>query len=965
MKLKRNLLAVAVASILMSGAYVSAARAADDQGAGYAQAPGAAKPDATDAPAAQDTAGDKTKAPAKPTDESAVNLGEIKVTGIRSAIEQAISVKENSNEIVEAISAEDIGKLPDNSIAESLARLPGLAAQRIGGRASTVSLRGFAGDFSGTLLNGREQVSTGDNRAIEFDQYPSELISGVVVYKTPESSLIGQGIAGTIDLQTFRPLDFSKRVMQVGIRGSHDSLGAVNANTSNNGYRANFSYINQFADRTFGVAFGYARLKQPVQDERWESWGYAGANPVTDASGNVTGYQIGGQDVPQGTIALGGNKVYADSTEGTRDAVYTTLEWRPTENYTSTLDLYYSKFKQETLYGGFEEGLVYGNGTTLSDATISNGQVVSGTWANVKPVIRHELDHHDDDIRSIGWNNKFALGGGWHAMTDLSYARANTNQSFLEEYAGTVPGSPGSTDTWSYAIDQNTGLPTYNVGLNYADSNIIKLVDSGGWGQDGYIKFPKVTDDLKAGRVDLSKDINSAISKFDVGINYNRREKTRESGEFFVNLPGGTSSYADVPSGCLQSSTYLGYVGFPSILSWDVGCVYRQSYVLKPNYNQDITNKDWHVTEKVGTAYFKFDLDTDIFGMPLRGNFGAQYVHVSQDSQAFAVANADAVNGVAPVSDGTSYSNVLPDLNLVLSLPVDQYLRFGAGKEIVRPRLDQMRASTEYSINLTPGSSTGVTSCLNTATGETVPCRFEGNGGNPRLKPFVANAYDLSYEKYWDNRAYVAATYFYKQLKTYIYQQTLIHDFAGVPNPSNGNLEPSSSTGIFTEPANGTGGYMRGQEFTVSMPLDILWSPLDGFGVQASYSHTNSSISPDGPGTSSPFPGLSKYVSQATVYYEKAGWSARVAATHRSDFLGEVQAFGADQEFHDVRAETITDVQLGYTFQPGSRFENLTILLQAQNVFNEPYREYYGTRDQPRQYTVYGRQYLLGINYKF
>ena len=101
------------------------------------------------------------------------------------------------------------------------------------------------------------------------------------------------------------------------------------------------------------------------------------------------------------------------------------------------------------------------------------------------------------------------------------------------------------------------------------------------------------------------------------------------------------------------------------------------------------------------------------------------------------------------------------------------------------------------------------------------------------------------------------------------------------------------------------------------------------------------------PGTDSPFPGLSKYVSQATAYYEKKGWSARIAATHRSDFLGEVQAFGADQEFHDVHAETITDVQLGYTFQSGSRFENLTILFQAQNMFNEPYREFYGTAAQP------------------
>lgn len=112
-------------------------------------------------------------------------MDKVQVTGLRRAIEGAISVKRDSTSIVEAISAEDIGRLPDVSIAESLARLPGLAAQRVAGRAQVISVRGLSPDFSTTLLNGREVVSTGDNRSVEFDQYPSELVSGVTVYKTP------------------------------------------------------------------------------------------------------------------------------------------------------------------------------------------------------------------------------------------------------------------------------------------------------------------------------------------------------------------------------------------------------------------------------------------------------------------------------------------------------------------------------------------------------------------------------------------------------------------------------------------------------------------------------------------------------------------------------------------------------------------------------------------------------------
>ncbi|HEX9208859.1 MAG TPA: TonB-dependent receptor plug domain-containing protein, partial [Steroidobacteraceae bacterium] len=125
-------------------------------------------------------------------------LEEVVVTGIRAAVESAIVVKQDSMSIVEAISSEDLGKLPDTSIAESISRLPGLTSQRAEGRASAISLRGTDPGFTTALLNGREQVSTGDNRSVEFDQYPSELINQVVVYKTPDSQLVGQGLAGTI-----------------------------------------------------------------------------------------------------------------------------------------------------------------------------------------------------------------------------------------------------------------------------------------------------------------------------------------------------------------------------------------------------------------------------------------------------------------------------------------------------------------------------------------------------------------------------------------------------------------------------------------------------------------------------------------------------------------------------------------------------------------------------------------------
>ncbi len=681
---KPNLLALAVASILASGTHAALAANPD---AGSPAATATADPPAV--PADQDNT---TK---KKTDEDSSQLGEIKVTGVRAAIERAISVKQNSNEIVEAISAEDIGKLPDNSIADSLARLPGVTSQYVNGQPSLLSVRGFSGDFNGTLVNGREQVSTGDNRAVDFYQFPAEVMTAAQVYKTPEATLLGQGISGTINMDTLRPLDYDKRVIQFGAQVEDAQIGSFNSGTDSKGYRIHASYVDQYFDHTLGFTVGYARLVAPIQYSDFESYGY----PTATAPAGVPGATPG-----ETVIASGGEKIYPGSELDTRDALISTIQWQPSDAYTSTLDLYYSRDKQDLNYAGFEACTAY-CGSTLTNAVVSNGVVVNGNWGNLKPVLREELDTHNDKIYEAGWNNKFHFGDHWTASADLSYGKATSNQSFMEQYAGTVPGTPGATDTWNIQVpDPYTGVPILSPGLNYADPNIIKLVDSGGWGQDGYLKKLEVTDEIKAARFDLSRDINSAVSKIDVGVNFNDRTKTRNSDEWFLDLPGFSSNShvaANIPTSCLVPSTYIGYLGFPPTIAWDMNCN-LSSYQQIPNINADITAKDWTVEEKVTTGYFQANIDTEVADMPLRGNVGAQYVHTEQNSDAFAN------TGTATTSGGATYDNFLPDLNLVLTLPAEMDLRFAAGKQLSRPRLDDEKASVESSISVpAPGNYTG------------------------------------------------------------------------------------------------------------------------------------------------------------------------------------------------------------------------------------------------------------------
>ena len=256
-QLKRNLLSVALASatmMLMAQAHAQSTQPANQT-----------EEDATTA---------KTKA------DDAKTLDKVTVTGIRGGIERAIDIKKDATSIVEAVSAEDIGKLPDVSIAESIARLPGLAAQRVAGRAQVISVRGLSPDFATTTLNGRELVSTGDNRSVEFDQYPSELMAGVTVYKTPDAALVGQGLSGTMDMRTVRPLDYDHRVIALSGRWQRNSLGSA-ANADADGNRFNISYIGQSADRKFGFSIGYSHSDTPIQENQvglWEPWRLLGNN---------------------------------------------------------------------------------------------------------------------------------------------------------------------------------------------------------------------------------------------------------------------------------------------------------------------------------------------------------------------------------------------------------------------------------------------------------------------------------------------------------------------------------------------------------------------------------------------------------------------------------------------------------------------------------------------------------------
>ncbi len=881
------------------------------------------------------------------TDQVAVEvLEEVVVKGYRASIRNSIDRKRFSASVVESVTAEDIGKLPDSSIAESIARLPGLAAQRLDGRASSISVRGFNEDFSTTTFNGREQVSIDDNRGVQFDLYPSEIISGVTVYKTPTASLVNQGIAGTIDLQTVRPLEVSERVAALNVSAEQNSIGNLNADGEDTGYRGTFSYIDKFAEDTVGVALAVSTFESPNNEERWNAWGYP-----TDANGNAV---------------LGGAKPFVRSSNLQRDTFMGVLQYQPNENLSITADALYIDFLDEKILRGIEiPGAVWGGGfgTQYTPGEAVNGFVTSGTLSNVMGVVRNDFEQRDAELKNFGLNIEYALSESLTLEVDASTSQTDRTVWSLETYSGTGRGTGvGETDTLSFVMDDQRGV-TFTNQLDYADPNLIQLGGPLSWGngntvpsngQDGFINIPEVEDELDTLRIDLSKEFGEGVfTKVSAGVNYSERTKSKTDSGFFLTLRDFPNR-SGVPAGYEVAPTSLEFLGLGNMLSYDAFRLYQDGFYSETDESLTSNNRlinTWQVTEEVLTAYVRADIALELGSMPLTGNLGVQYVDTDQSSRGNAVTSDNGFSIATPRTGGASYDHVLPSLNLSLELSDSQKLRFGLARTISRSRMDRMNAGFGYSFDQS----------LNAAG---LP-GFSASGGNPELRPNEADQVDLSYEWYFSDEGYLAVAYFYKDLKAWQEQVRIPTDFSGITPPN--LVGPIASTqGFTTAWVDNTTGSIDGFEVTGVLPGAIISEALDGFGLSVSASFLDSSLDSAVDGGPIVVPGLSEEIVNATLFYEKNGFSARASVRDRKDFLGERFGLSFSREFTTVTGATIWDAQIGYDFGEAGieSLDGLAISFQAQNLTDEPYSTISGD-GFITDFQRYGRTYLLNARYNF
>lgn len=893
-------------------------------------------------------------APATAFAQDTGEVDELVVTGIRQSIETSLSVKRDADNFVEVISAEDIGKLPDLSIADSLARLPGVTAQRVRGRSQQISIRGLGPDFSLALLNGREQVSAGNNRGIEFDQFPSELIAQGVVYKSTDATLAATGIAGAVDLRTIRPLDFDETQFNFSGKYVQNSEDQLNPDFDRDGYRLFGSYIGQNDAGTLGWALGVTLQSNPTQFTSRE---------LKTAQGQVALDPISGLLYPSDNPRTG-----VVSREYERTSVAGALQFEPTSRFRATVDLFYTDTTDNGIFRGVETPIASWSGAAFDSASGSAPFADQATYTGVVPILRTDTEGSTAEIWSFGLNAQYDVTDHLTLTLDAGRSTLERQDIDYESYAGTGSRRSGPQDTLTYNMDDD-GAYSIDHALDYTDPGLIRLADPGGWGQVGFIKEPLINDELSQIRAEAELATEfGPFSSFQAGYLWTNRVKDFDSNEAFIrpsasfDPDGGLA----IPANAIIGATNSGSIGL-DIIAYDPG-VLRSSGVYV--FEKATFDTQWEVEETIDTLYLMGNIDTDLGSIPVRGNIGARYEMTDQGS-------SGTLPGTSGATSQSEFENFLPSLNLSFEVAEDTLIRVAAAQSITRARLDQLRTGQSISLNNTVCTDTD---------GDLVPDTYNPGAfdppnnvcfnfnGNPDIRPYEATSFDLSFERYFSPGTALSFAVFHKDLSDWIVNFRTIVDGSEALNAIGAGAfvaaNPEVAQVALSGDINSASGSITGFEATLRLDLGDVVEALEGFGAYASYTHADNEIENVG-GVTTTIPGYSDEVWSGDVFYERYGWRARLSARYRSGFLSEVQLFDGSLTGAQAQDELVVDTQVGYEWSEGP-LEGLAVNFEVFNLTDEPFvtennlfsgGNVIGTF--PSRYEEYGRTYNLTVSKRF
>jgi TonB-dependent receptor len=866
---------------------------------------------------------------AAPQDDQTVDV--VVVTSQRQAAQSAQQIKKNNDLVVDSIVAEDVGKLPDNNVADALARVTGIQVRRDSGEANSVLIRGLPNLV--TLLNGRE-VFTTTGRYIALADVPANMLQRVDVYKSAAADQIEGGIAGSIDIRTRRPFDFSGAQFNAFGHTAYSDK----AEKWNPDFGATASNRWETGAGEFGALLGVSFVERDYHEERAfnvrsddHTGSFSPAHPLPPGVTSINGPFV------MGYIPIAGDRK--------RKAANFALQWRPDD----TSELYFEGFVTDyknVFELDFLVGLPWlGDGNLSATVFPGTNQLKTLTNHNVFTIMSTQAnDQHSN-------TNQFS-GGGYKELGDfkLSTDLSVTNSFFKYEN----PIMDSSTIVPLVQVDTshdgtaqlNYNSPGYDI-KNPAAYNIENWFDN-------YGKQTGTSVDWRADVV-YTAPSDEFIREISAGVRY--ADRSAESNQSYggaaypfthtpvSSLPGLNGLSEPMAGGGPDYVTTQWYTPSASYLLNNTDKVRAQTALLYDRNattaaefalrNDPVTGKRridpgmfFSDVEKTLAGYVQSKIGGDLGSVPWSGVVGLRLVRTEQTLGGNNVDTATSVLRYTPTSKKNSSVDLLPSANLRFNLRPDLVGRLSLGRTVTRPDFAQ----------LNPGVS------LSTVVSNTT--FLSGSGGNPALKPVTSDSLDASLEWYFAADGFLTAAYFHRNIDGYV-------------ETTSANEVINGTTYIMTRPSNSGKDKLDGVELGYQQFYDFLPGVLSGLGLQANATFMEGSMKNAVTGVKTEFRGLSKFSYNVAVLYEKGPISGRLAYNWRKHFL-DTPNF--ENSGFDLIADDTAQLDGSLSYKVGDK---LTLTLEGVNLLDTEFKDYFTDKHlYPRDTRRYDRQVLIGFRWK-
>ena len=892
----------------------------------------------------------------------------IAVSGVRLSLKEAIATKRGSDKILDSIAAEDMGKFPDENVAQSLQRVPGISIDRPRGspnggtNGSTdgrlggqyVQIRGLPVDFTQVTLNGRSLASGRSiGRQFSLDVLPSELIGQLDVYKTVSADQLEGGIGGNADIKTRKPLDAD----EVGFSGAWSAEGVYSELPDSTDPRLSGIVNWKSDDEKFGVLVGVTYSERQTREDEYFSWGNVNFGPGTgdgveirpDLATVPGGTNDGSIDYPNSLYPIEPlTQYYGD--ERTRTGLNAVIEFQPSDELNITFDGLYATFdvdetalqlparfqfrgpQDPSLWVAADLNDPNGRGVggifpfLVTEAVVENDNLVYAVAPQTQFRSVSELTKMESDTLAVGTHVNWAPNEDWILDFDLGYSKGEQSRDLksvlLQAFADVVYD----------ARNPDNGIPDlYVTGTDLNDPDNYRVAFGNSNARD-------VKDTSLSFSVDAKYFLdNDYITSLETGVRYTQRSKEIKAyvGNSFTGsngvpavLPTSAINLLDFPV-----DDFLGEAPNANVIrSFVIGdpVDFHNKYGVERQFDSISSFK---VEEDIAAAYVKANMAFDVADIPVKGNVGVRAVTTDVEATGalpveIVIRSAGDFDVVGETSStGSSYTNVLPSLSLNAELTDEVYLRFGASKTVTRPTLSQLSPRFTFSTTTLTGSA-----------------------GNPALEPFESDSLDLSLEWYFNDTGLASVALFQKDIDGFVFNSSSPETIAGIDWAS------------VDRPRNAASATINGAELSFQTSFDFLPAPFDGLGMLANYTYTDSDTDfGDGfEGQTFSYTGLSKNVYNLVGYYEKGPASVRLSYNYREKYLLE-PSFGFFAGPRHVNDYQQLDLSTSYKIN-----DNYSLTFNVTNLTNERFDRYFNNDESIIATTNFtGRQYFVGIRGTF